>query len=158
ASPLAQALTTLGVAAGAVAIPIIIHLLNRRRYRVMDWAAMRFLLAAQRKNAKRLRLEQWLLLATRVLLVLFLVLAMASVLAWAENGWAAVLPDGGRGGRAGGAPVHKILVLDGSFSMAARHGDQSCFERARAAARQMVNDAPRGDGFSVVLMAQPPRA
>ena len=34
------------VAGGAVSIPIIIHLLNRRRFRIVPWAAMRFLLAA----------------------------------------------------------------------------------------------------------------
>ena len=42
--------TAVLAAAGAVSIPIIIHLLNRNRYRVVTWAAMRFLLAAQRKN------------------------------------------------------------------------------------------------------------
>ena len=51
----AAALATL---AGAASIPIIIHLLNRRRYRIVEWAAMRFLLAAKRQNVRRLRLEQ----------------------------------------------------------------------------------------------------
>ena len=67
------------VAGGAVSIPIIIHLLNRRRFKVVTWAAMRFLLAAQKKNSRRMRLEQILLLALRCLVVLLLVLAMASV-------------------------------------------------------------------------------
>ena len=60
-TPLAAA----GTIAAAASVPIIIHLLNRRRYRIVDWAAMRFLLAAQRQNVRRLRLEQWLLLAVR---------------------------------------------------------------------------------------------
>ena len=64
-TPLAAA----AVAGGAAAVPIIIHLLNRKRYVVINWAAMRFLLAAQKKNVRRLKLEQWLLLATRTLLV-----------------------------------------------------------------------------------------
>jgi len=51
------------VAAGAASIPIVIHLLNRRRFRIVQWAAMRFLLAAQKKNTRRMRLEQLLLLA-----------------------------------------------------------------------------------------------
>ena len=41
------------VTAGAVAVPIVIHLLNRKRFRVITWAAMRFLLNAQKKNARR---------------------------------------------------------------------------------------------------------
>ena len=62
-------LTALAVAAGAASLPIIIHLLNRKRFRVVTWAAMRFLLAAQRKNTRRMRLEQLILLAVRTLLV-----------------------------------------------------------------------------------------
>src|SRR5260370_17688626 len=82
-----------GALAGAVAVPIIIHLLNRRRYRVVVWAAMRFLLAAERKNAKKMRIEQLLLLAVRTALVLLLVLGMASVLPWAEGIWHALFPE-----------------------------------------------------------------
>src|ERR1700709_878808 len=59
------------------AIPIIIHLLNRRRFKTVTWAAMEFLLRAMRKNRRRLKFEQWLLLATRCLLVFLLGLALA---------------------------------------------------------------------------------
>src|ERR1700677_5180013 len=76
-----------GVAGVAVSIPIVIHLLNRRKFKVVTWAAMRFLLAAQKKNSRRLRLEQILLLATRSLMILLLVLAMASISEWAEKLW-----------------------------------------------------------------------
>ncbi len=58
-------------------MPVVIHLLNRRKYREVPWAAMRFLLAAIRKNRRRLRIEQWLLLAIRTLVVLLVVSAMA---------------------------------------------------------------------------------
>src|SRR5437588_1480693 len=84
---------TLGVAAGAASIPIVIHLLNRRRFRIVPWAAMRFLLAAQRKNTRRMRLEQLLLLAVRTLLALLLVLAMASVMPWSEALWYRLFPE-----------------------------------------------------------------
>ena len=43
----------------------------------MQWAAMRFLLAAIRKNSRRIRIEQWLLLAVRTLLIIRVVSAMA---------------------------------------------------------------------------------
>jgi hypothetical protein len=67
------------VAAGALAmaIPIIIHILNRRRFKTVTWAAMEFLLRAMRKNRRRLRFEQWVLLATRCALVLLLGMALA---------------------------------------------------------------------------------
>ena len=58
-------------------IPIIIHILNRRRYKTVNWAAMDFLLRAMRKNRRRVRFEQWLLLAVRCLVLAFLGLALA---------------------------------------------------------------------------------
>ena len=68
-----------GLLAGvaAASIPILIHLLNRRKFRETRWAAMRFLLEAIRKNQRRVRIEQWLLLALRTLLILLVVAAMA---------------------------------------------------------------------------------
>src|SRR3954447_17591939 len=62
---------------GAASLPIIIHLLNKRKFREEKWAAMRFLLAAMRKNQRKIRVEQWLLLAVRTLVVILVVLAMA---------------------------------------------------------------------------------
>src|SRR5438270_5627669 len=93
-------LAALATAAGAASVPVIIHLLNRRRYRVVDWAAMRFLLAAMRKNVRRLRVEQLLLLAVRTLLLALLVAAMCSVMPWAEAAWQRLLPGAATGGPA----------------------------------------------------------
>ena len=61
----------------ARAIPILIHLFHRRTYRETDWAAMRFLIEASRKNSRRMRLEQLVLLAVRTLLLLLAALAFA---------------------------------------------------------------------------------
>src|SRR5687768_16210926 len=58
-------------------IPIVIHLLNRRRFKTVQWAAMDFLLRAMKKNRRRLKFEQWLLLATRCALLALLGLALA---------------------------------------------------------------------------------
>ena len=61
------------------ALPIAIHLLNRRRYKIVEWAAMDFLLRAMKRNRKRLRFEQWLLLATRCAVLGLLGLALSQV-------------------------------------------------------------------------------
>src|SRR6202034_3780754 len=63
------------------AVPIIIHILNRRRFKTVSWAAMEFLLRALRKNRRRLRFERWLLLATRCAVLLLLGIALARPLA-----------------------------------------------------------------------------
>src|SRR5262245_6168282 len=101
--------TTLAVAAGAASIPIIIHLLNRKRFRIVTWAAMKFLLAAQKQNTRRMRLEQIILLAVRTLIVLLIILAMASVMPWAEKVWSDFWPEGAKVAEARGGRTHKML-------------------------------------------------
>jgi hypothetical protein len=149
--------SALAAAATAVSIPVIIHLLNRRRFKIVEWAAMRFLLAAQRKNARRMRIEQLILLLLRCLIVLLLVLAMISVTPWAEAFWRQINPSGGKGILSTGARTHRIIVVDGSLSMAVKVNEQTCFDRARTLAEQIVNEGAGSDGFSVVLLAAPPR-
>ncbi|MEY4775050.1 MAG: hypothetical protein RIT40_2085, partial [Planctomycetota bacterium] len=53
----------------AAAVPIAIHLLNRRNHRPLPWAAMRFVEAAWRKTRRRVQFEEWLLLLLRALAV-----------------------------------------------------------------------------------------
>src|SRR5690349_13598173 len=60
--------------AALVSLPIIIHLINRMRFKRIRWAAMEFLLKSQKKNRRRLIIEQLILLALRCLLVLLAVL------------------------------------------------------------------------------------
>jgi len=57
-------------AAGAlISVPIIIHLINRMRFKRLRWAAMEFLLKSQKRNRRRLIIEQLLLLLLRCALV-----------------------------------------------------------------------------------------
>src|SRR3954470_13740682 len=60
----------LGLAAALISVPIIIHLINRMRFKRLRWAAMEFLLKAQKRNRRRLIIEQLLLLLLRCLLIL----------------------------------------------------------------------------------------
>ncbi len=130
----------------ATALPILIHLLNRRKYKEMRWAAMRFLVAALRKNQRRVKIEQWLLLLIRTLVVFLVVCAMAKPLV--ESLGAITLP---------GQRTHRVIVLDGSMSMAFTLSEKTRFEQAKELAKRLVSDARRGDVFSVVLMADPPK-
>lgn len=125
-------------------IPILIHFLHRRSYRDTDWAAMRFLLEAARKNSRRLRLEQLVLLAVRTLLLLLAALAFAEPLVQAV---------GGRQARAR-APVQRLVMIDASFSMGARADGRSRFERAKAAARQIVSSSLAGDAIHLLSIAE----
>src|SRR3954451_23858318 len=66
------------VAGGAlISAPILIHLINRMRFKRIRWAAMEFLLKSQKRNRRRLIIEQLILLMLRCLLVLLLGLLLA---------------------------------------------------------------------------------
>ena len=107
---------------------------------------MQYLLAAVRKNARRIRIEQWLLLAVRTALILLVVFALAEP----------YLSQAGLTMMAGGR-THKVLVLDASFSMAYKNNEKTRFERALELASHIVTDSSQGDGFTLVLLASPPR-
>lgn len=129
----------------AASIPIILHFLNRRKFRERTWAAMRFLVAALRKNQRRIRLEQLILLAIRTLLIVLLVGAMARP--FLEK-FGAVLP---------GQRTHRVLAIDGSLSMGYATADQTRFDSAKALAQRLAREARPGDSLSVVLLGSPPR-
>ena len=104
-----------GIAAAMIAIPILIHLLNRRKFRVVYWAAMDYLLRAMKQNRKRLKFEQWLLLATRclVMMAFFLGFAWLLIMALAPAGCArqTMSAIGGRSGL-------NVIVIDNGYSTA----------------------------------------
>ena len=129
----------------AAALPIVIHLWNKRKYREVPWAAMEYLLAAIRKNSRRIQVEQWLLLVVRTLIVALVVLAMSEP--FLERMGLSFIA---------GTRTLKVFVIDGSYSMAFKPADRSRFERATAFVHQIVEDSPQGDGFTLVLMADPP--
>jgi hypothetical protein len=127
----------------AAAAPLLIHLWSRHRFREAPWAAMQFLLAAMRKNARRLQLQQWLLLAIRTLIIVLVVAAAAE-------------PYGERLlARAGGRPKHAIFVIDDSYSMGYQDDDGSPFARAKQLAVQFVRDSRPADSFTIIRMAEP---
>ena len=107
---------------GTVSVPIIIHLLNRRRFKTMDWAAMKFLLESVHKNRRRLRIEELILLALRCLILFLLALALARFTGCAATD---VLPVGGKGSRI------VVFVLDDSYSMAQKLGAGTLFSAAK---------------------------
>ena len=128
---------------GAAAVPVVIHLLNRRKFKEVSWAAMQFLLAAVRKNRRRMRVEQWLLLAIRTLVVILVVTAMAKPFLEA---FGAVIT---------GRRTHRVLVIDNSLSMGYTSAESSRFDQAKSLAGQLVKDSRSGDALSVILMGTP---
>ncbi len=129
-----------GAALGA--LPIIIHILSRRRFRVTVWAAMEFLLQAVRQNARRLMLQDILLMLLRVLIIVLLALTLARP----------VLTGAVLGVFGGTAEVGALIILDDSYSMRYRTPAGSLFERAKSRARDVIRSLPPGSMAAVVTV------
>ncbi|MEI8064530.1 MAG: BatA domain-containing protein, partial [Verrucomicrobiota bacterium] len=63
--------------AAAASIPLIIHLLHKSRFKVVNWAAMHLLDPRHRTQKRRIQIEHWLLLLVRCLIPVVLALLMA---------------------------------------------------------------------------------
>jgi hypothetical protein len=123
-----------------VAVPIIIHLLKRRRPFVVDFGATDFLRRALRRTRRRVILEDLLLLVLRTLAVLFLVLALAR-----PSTGDLPLP-GARAQR------NEVVVLDASLSMRHLAGGDSTWDRARGLARERLRDLDGAEGDRAALV------
>ncbi len=135
----------------AVSIPVAIHLLSRWRRRPQPWGAMRFLLEAYRKQKRRMRLEQWLLLLTRCLIVLLLGLSLARPrLIGSAARWLGGLDQHGR---------VVDLVIDDSMSTFAPDGrDATRFDRLIHSAHLMVDALGPGDRATIWRAGRPASA
>lgn len=102
-----------------LASPIIIHLINRMRYRRVHFAAMEFLLASQQRNRRRLLLEQLLLLLLRMLIVVAIVMLISRLIL-----------DPSQMSVFRGARSHHVVLLDDSLSMRDRWGETTGFAEA----------------------------
>lgn len=138
-----------GAAVAAVAVPVLIHLLFRQRFRVVEWAAMRFLNASKKKS--RRRIDRWLLLALRVMAALLPLLGMLAATPWAEPVWQSIKP--GAAETIANAPrTHLVVVVDLSLSLSARADQRSRFEIAVEKAEAAIRARNPGDGFTLIAL------
>lgn len=101
----------------AASIPVIIHLLNRRRFRTVQWAATTFLLKASRESRGKKRLKHILILTCRTLAIAALISGVARPLLGNFLGWGS------------GSVETVILILDRSPSMEIGSGDGTPSQR-----------------------------
>ncbi|MEM9478661.1 MAG: BatA domain-containing protein [Verrucomicrobiota bacterium] len=132
----------------AVAVPILIHLLNRRRFRRVDWAPMDFLLKAQQINRRRIKFEDFLLLLLRCLAVALIGMLVARpFLANDKSGALRQL-----------ARSERVIVIDDSASMNAQSGGVSSMVKAKDLLRswiaQLSSEQPN-DTVTIALTSAP---
>lgn len=125
--------------AAAFLIPLIIHLLNRRKVSVVRWGPMHLLAEVLKQKKRRLQLEQWLLLLLRIAIPIVLALCLARPVMSALR----ALPGMGK--------TSMVVLLDDSFSMRAAGGNGPTWDRAKAALNEVFTGLPRGSDVQVVL-------
>lgn len=135
-------LVLLGLAAAS--IPLLLHLLNLRKLRTVEFSTLQFLKELQKTKIRRLKLRQIILLILRILIVVFAVLAFSRPLVKTS------LP-------ALGAHVKSsvVILLDNSFSMEASDAGGNRLKQARAAALSIIDALKDGDEAALVLLAEP---
>jgi hypothetical protein len=111
-----------------IGLPLIIHLINQRRFQTVPWAATMFLAAAKALSSGYSRLRHWLIMLLRMLAVAGVILAVGRPL---SRGWLALA--------GGGRPDTAVVILDRSPSMQAR--DPAAPGTKLATARQQLADS-----------------
>lgn len=129
-----------------ICLPVIAHLLSRRRFDVVDWGAMQFLNPA-RRTRRRLKLQELLLLLLRIGLIV--VLALAAARPW--------LPSGLLSGYRSAGSRAVVLVLDGSNSMARSDGLNTLHQLAIRRAQEFLDSLGPGDTVALIDARDQPR-
>ena len=113
-------------ALGALAIPLLIHLFQLRRFKRIDFSDVRALAEVTRQTRARRKVQHWLVLLARMLALAFLVLAFAQP----------YLPGADGATKAGERAVS--LYIDDSFSMDGQNAQGRLLDQARKGAQDAV--------------------
>ncbi|HKW13827.1 MAG TPA: BatA domain-containing protein, partial [Candidatus Krumholzibacteria bacterium] len=126
----------------AAGVPVVIHLLNRRRVKKVKFSSLEFLEEVNRQRMRRLNLTRILILALRTLAVLMIVVAFARPTL--------------RSGLlfAGAVPKNVIVCLDNSYSMGVNQETGTAFDAAKKISKDIVDEAANNDEINVVLFAK----
>lgn len=127
----------------AATIPIIIHLLNLRKLKKIEFSTLIFLKELQKNKIRRVKLKQWLLLALRVLIILLIVTAFARP----------TLEGVSMGGTTSAAKTTALFILDDSFSMSVVDQDGSYINQAEQTIKELLSNFEEGDEAGLILVS-----
>ncbi|MCH2114770.1 MAG: BatA domain-containing protein [Pirellulales bacterium] len=113
-----------------VGLPLLIHLINLRRRRRVQWAAMDFLLESQKRNKKWIMLRQLLLLLFRTAAIAAVVMMLAGPVL--QSDWGRFFGKG---------ITHHLVLLDDSYSMSDRWDQTTALAEAKRAVTVLLDQA-----------------
>jgi hypothetical protein len=138
--------TTLLWALAAIALPLLIHLLTRRKLRVVTVSTIAFLKRLEKEKIRQLKLRQLLLLLLRMFIVALLVLAFTRPTLRHEQSALAQR-----------AAATAVVIIDNSLSMAAAPEGASLLAQARNQAQRLADAFAPGDEIYLITAAKPAR-
>lgn len=124
-----------------IAVPIIIHLITRRRALRKRFAAMRFVLLSHQHLKRRLRLKRILILLARIAAVAILAMLVAHP----------TIPAGRNAMQIGGAPRSLVVLLDNSGSMTAEIDGTAPWKTAKEIAASIAGSIGSGQEIALLL-------
>lgn len=129
----------------AASIPVIIHLFNLRKLKKIEFSTLTFLKELQKNKIRKIKLKQWILLALRVLIILFVVMAFARP----------ALQSLQIGGTTSAAKTTAIFILDDTFSMSVVDQKGSYFNQSKEIIKQVLSQLQEGDEVGLILVSTP---
>jgi hypothetical protein len=130
----------------AASIPVLIHLLNLRKLKKIDFSTLTFLKELQKNKIRKIKIKQLLLLALRVMIILFVVLAFARP----------TLKGISIGGASSAAKTTAVFILDNTFSMSVVDNNGSYLNQAKETIKVLLNQLQEGDEAALILLSNPP--
>jgi uncharacterized membrane protein len=127
----------------AASIPVIIHLFNLRKLKKIEFSTLAFLKELQKNKIRKIKLKQWILLALRVLIILFVVMAFARP----------ALQSIQIGGTTSAAKTTAIFILDDTFSMSVVDQKGSYFNQSKEIIKQVLSKLQEGDEVGLILVS-----
>src|SRR3989338_1679138 len=122
------------------AIPIIIHLINKKKAISHKFAAIDFILQTNKRISVKFKLRQLILLILRASLIAFLAIALARP--FIKNF------IGGTPGK--DVPTSNVIIVDDSYSMQYADNHKSFFISAKNAAKEIINNLTKNDDAAVI--------
>lgn len=132
----------------AAGIPVIIHLLNLKKLKKIEFSTLIFLKELQKQKIRRIKMKQWLLLVLRVLIILFVVFAFSRP----------TVDNLSLSGFAPAAKASGVIIIDNSYSMNLKNENGTLFNQAKEIAAGIVNGFKEGDEGALILTAASPGA
>ena len=128
-----------------IVLPVIAHLLSRKKYDLLEWGAMQFL-ELDPSAKRKIRLEELLLMLVRIGLV-----AMVAIAPWVGSQWL--------GGFVSTQSRDVVLIVDGSYSMGwdALGNGKTPHSRSMQLAREFLGDLLPGDSIQIIDAREQPQ-